>query len=681
MAITTRIIAQQVTALDGANSRVSKYPKFTVQLGYSVSSLAATELLDAATRSAASAAAAKTSETNAKASETASKNSRTAAKTSETNAAASAQLAQNVAGKASLVTPLGVMTGSAEAKIASITIASNQSSSVHLLFALYATGNGANRDDIYNMEIVSLALPGPVTSVTADNIGSFLSHRVIGPANTNGFMVGLKSTIDGSNVTYDVYLKSRSSFRDPKMAFLSGSISVTPPTGPLVDGTAPAWKTTGFDTEVIYVNRAQVIDDGISLAKLKALRVTGDSGNEYLTLTARPTGGIISLNNRSIYLRPAGTEDTVASVEIAPNGNLVFPLTATKNHILSWQGGARIRANDTGTMVISGNNGSGQTTGFLAFRPNGDSATTTEIQMRSDGNLKQTAANVDEPNVLTRRDTVINLISSRAPEAGVTSEALADLDVNNTESGNDQWGRGVQLQQAGAGTKNTPGNTTGRLGTIATFRQSQYRLSQIFFDSNTGNGGTSLGVFVRSLRADSGTSPRPWFALYHEGNKPNIQSGIAGITIDGNGFVKKASPIAKLIAEIPSKEDSFFWTGVETVGGYVGCNAEAQGVFAVKTGLGRYTIKGSLGWNTEGWKFELPRDDNGNMLCFVESDWNEEEKELNIQVFTRKFDINTGNIIAGEPMEIPQGRWIDLRLEMPKVEIPEVEFPEDPEVE
>lgn len=169
--------------------------------------------------------------------------------------------------------------------------------------------------------------------------------------------------------------------------------------------------------------------------------------------------------------------------------------------------------------------------------------------------------------------------------------------------------------------------------------------------------------------------------LYGTVNKPNIQRDIAGITIDGNGFVKKASPIAKLIAEIPSKEDSFFWTGVETVGGYVGCNAEAQGVFAVKTGLGRYTIKGSLGWNTEGWKFELPRDDNGNMLCFVESDWNEEEKELNIQVFTRKFDINTGNIIAGEPMEIPQGRWIDLRLEMPKVEIPEVEFPEDPEVE
>ncbi|QXN67666.1 tail fiber protein, partial [Klebsiella phage vB_Kpn_3] len=33
-----------------------------------------------------------------------------------------------------------------------------------------------------------------------------------------------------------------------------------------MDGTSPAWKTTGFDTDVIYVNRAQVIDDGISLA-------------------------------------------------------------------------------------------------------------------------------------------------------------------------------------------------------------------------------------------------------------------------------------------------------------------------------------------------------------------------------------------------------------------------------
>ncbi|WWS24640.1 hypothetical protein vBKpnAMK4_00453 [Klebsiella phage vB_Kpn_AM_K4] len=251
----------------------------------------------------------------------------------------------------------------------------------------------------------------------------------------------------------------------------------------------------------------------------------------------------------------------MASVEIAPNGNLVFPLTATKNHILSWQGGARIRANDTGTMVISGNNGSGQTTGFLAFRPNGDSATTTEIQMRSDGNLKQTAANVDEPNVLTRRDTVINLISSRAPEAGVTSEALADLDVNNTESGNDQWGRGVQLQQAGAGTKNTPGNTTGRLGTIATFRQSQYRLSQIFFDSNTGNGGTSLGVFVRSLRADSGTSPRPWFALYHEGNKPNIQSGIAGITIDGKTILGEMCDAFS--SDLPEVNDKIVFDGIE----------------------------------------------------------------------------------------------------------------------
>lgn len=675
MAITTRIIAQQVTALDGANSRVSKYPKFTVQLGYSVSSLAATELLDAASRAAASASAAKTSETNSKASETKAKTSETNSKTSETNAAASARLAQEVAGKASLVSPLGVMTGSAEAQIASITIASGQSSSVHLLFALYATGNGANRDDIYNMEIVSLALPGPVTSVTADNINSFISHRVIGPANTNGFMVGLKSTVDGTNVTYDVYLKSRSSFRDPKMAFLSGSISVTPPTGPLVDGTPVRWISTGFDTNVVYVPRAQVIDDKM-----------GDK----LDLPVRnvlfgPNGAKVGWGaNDLMLIAPShvkiapNNNNQAASTRFDPQGNVLLPLGTNGNQMLVWDGGARVRGSSNGALILSGNNNSGQTAGGVYVRPQGDSTMPTEHQFKSNGNIRQAAANDTSVDSLTRRDTVMSLI---AAQVDVNPGTLEDLDVLNTNSGEDQWGTGVRLLQAGAATKNTPGNSTGRLGTILSLRHSQYRVGQIFFDSATGGNGTSLGVFVRSMRADQGATPRTWFALYHEGNKPNIQRDIAGITIDGNGFVKKASPIAKLIAEIPSKEDSFFWTGVETVGGYVGCNAEAQGVFAVKTGLGKYTIKGSLGWNTEGWKFELPRDDNGNMLCFVESDWNEEEKELNIQVFTRKFDINTGNIIAGEPMEIPQGRWIDLRLEMPKVEIPEVELPEDPEVE
>lgn len=66
MSITTRIVAQQVTALDNNNITVSKYPKFTVQLGYSVSSLAATELLDAASRAESSAIAAKASENTIK---------------------------------------------------------------------------------------------------------------------------------------------------------------------------------------------------------------------------------------------------------------------------------------------------------------------------------------------------------------------------------------------------------------------------------------------------------------------------------------------------------------------------------------------------------------------------------------------------------------------------------------
>lgn len=142
MAITTKIIVQQILNIDDTKATASKFPRYTVTLGNSISSITANELvssIEAAAKSAAaakdseiaaktselnaknseqeaaisaeaseasatqsatsatqsatsanksaeSAAAAKTSETNAKASETKAKTSETNAKTSETNA-------------------------------------------------------------------------------------------------------------------------------------------------------------------------------------------------------------------------------------------------------------------------------------------------------------------------------------------------------------------------------------------------------------------------------------------------------------------------------------------------------------------------------------------------------------------------------------------------------------------
>lgn len=104
----TQITLQQLVNLDTTPVTASKYPKYTVNLGFSISNITATELAGAISSAQASASAAKTSETNAKTSETnakASENSATAsknaaaasetnAKTSETNSKASENAAK-----------------------------------------------------------------------------------------------------------------------------------------------------------------------------------------------------------------------------------------------------------------------------------------------------------------------------------------------------------------------------------------------------------------------------------------------------------------------------------------------------------------------------------------------------------------------------------------------------------
>ncbi|KSY71647.1 hypothetical protein APU11_00655 [Enterobacter sp. 50793107] len=62
---------------------------------------------------------------------------------------------------------------------------------------------------------------------------------------------------------------------------------------------------------------------------------------------------------------------------------------------------------------------------------------------------------------------------------------------------------------------------------------------------------------------------------------------------------------------------------------------------------------------------EIPQDINGNFLCFVDIT-TEDDGVLTVSVFRRRFDVETAMIIAGDPMDIPEGRWIDLRLEMPE---------------
>ncbi|OKB67079.1 hypothetical protein BHU62_08465 [Serratia marcescens] len=135
------------------------------------------------------------------------------------------------------------------------------------------------------------------------------------------------------------------------------------------------------------------------------------------------------------------------------------------------------------------------------------------------------------------------------------------------------------------------------------------------------------------------------------------------VTVDANGFLKAASPIARLSAA-PEHMQADYLGGGFAQAGCVAVNGEAAGVSAERISTGVYQLNGSLGLAEEGWTIEVPQDVNGNRLCFVETA-TDSDGVITVKVSKRRFDIDTAAIVAGEAMDIPEGRWIDLRLAMP----------------
>ncbi|KQE95407.1 phage tail protein [Acinetobacter baumannii] len=129
-------------------------------------------------------------------------------------------------------------------------------------------------------------------------------------------------------------------------------------------------------------------------------------------------------------------------------------------------------------------------------------------------------------------------------------------------------------------------------------------------------------------------------------------------SVDANGFLKSASPVVKL-----------FNDHIE-----LNSDAEKQPIEFKKVDVGDYLLKGSLGFAQEGWYIEVPKDANGNTIVAVVYD-TLENGDLSIKTYKRKFDFELAAVVADLeiPMDIPEGRWIDIRLH----EEPEPE-PEEP---
>ncbi|HAV5555061.1 TPA: phage tail protein, partial [Acinetobacter baumannii] len=118
-------------------------------------------------------------------------------------------------------------------------------------------------------------------------------------------------------------------------------------------------------------------------------------------------------------------------------------------------------------------------------------------------------------------------------------------------------------------------------------------------------------------------------------------------SVDANGFLKSASPVVKLFNDhIELNND-----------------AEKQPIEFKRTGVGDYLIKGSLGFAQEGWYIEVPKDANGNTVVAVEYS-TLENGDISIKTYKRKFDVEKAAIVADleNPLDIPEGRWIDIRL-------------------
>lgn len=134
-------------------------------------------------------------------------------------------------------------------------------------------------------------------------------------------------------------------------------------------------------------------------------------------------------------------------------------------------------------------------------------------------------------------------------------------------------------------------------------------------------------------------------------------------TVDANGFIKKASPIVKLFRD-----------------GSCELNDESKGVTTERVSEGVYRVSGTLGFNADAqWGgpdggIEVPLDRNKQPLIWVDYEV-EPTGDLLIKTYHRTHPaapaFARNDILGydeGMPIDIPEGRWVDLRVEMPENE-------------
>lgn len=129
-------------------------------------------------------------------------------------------------------------------------------------------------------------------------------------------------------------------------------------------------------------------------------------------------------------------------------------------------------------------------------------------------------------------------------------------------------------------------------------------------------------------------------------------------TVDTNGFVKKASPVVQVKGDGASM-----------------LNNESRTVTTTRLGTGVYQVSGVMGFNADtAWHIEVPKDENGQPLIWIDYEVSE-DGDITVRSYHRTHPNSPAfaqNILPdhqdGDPIDIPAGRWLDLRVQVYGVE-------------
>ncbi|HAT3454636.1 phage tail fiber protein [Citrobacter freundii] len=201
-----------------------------------------------------------------------------------------------------------------------------------------------------------------------------------------------------------------------------------------------------------------------------------------------------------------------------------------------------------------------------------------------------------------------------------------------------------------------------------------YAYSVILNMSESGN--TGINGYFSQMAFPTAQDAAPKLRQRFGGSSPRLTDwreflvrGLNAIA-DTNGFYKTSSPIIKIWGD-----------------GTTELNSESEGATVVRVGTGVYKVSGVLGFNSSPeWGgadggYSVPQNGNGLPLLWLDFEI-APDGDITIRTYHRthsnapEFARNligikhddgsfTETVKDGEPVDIPAGRWIDLRVEMP----------------